>query len=303
MNFEPILSWQPWTNKRLIHKCAIALGLTIDRSTKLTYNSGTNSYLTFCHLHNRLIDPTPETLSFFTVFISHHINPKLVDNYLSDICNNLEGFFLNICATRNSPLVSHTLASCKWLHSHPPHCKCALTQDDLHMVHNCLANSTSHNDMPFLTQLLTSFAALLSLGELIWPDTIIHRSYRKIILRTSVHLHDNTYHTAPDPIGPFLTSHDHLFPHCAELWLFENGTVSTQSWFLHWLQSYFPTDVADQSIWAGGATNLASRSFPPDNIMLIGHWLSDDWQKYIWRHSALMHTLYFSGSHTSPTSL
>src|ERR1700732_5368484 len=117
MNFEPALSrqlvWQPWTHERLVHKCAIALGHAIDHSTKSSYNSGTDSYLTFCHLHHRPIDPTPKSLSFFTVFMCHHINPKLVNNYLSGVSNNLEGYFPHVCASRNSALVSRILAGRK----------------------------------------------------------------------------------------------------------------------------------------------------------------------------------------------
>jgi hypothetical protein len=125
MNFEPIVSQQPshqlWTHKHLVHERAITLGYTIDHSTKSTYNSATNSYLTFCHLHHRPVDPTPETLSFFTVFMCHHINPKSIDNYLSGICNNLESYFPNIQLARNSPLMSQILAGCKCLFGCPTH--------------------------------------------------------------------------------------------------------------------------------------------------------------------------------------
>jgi hypothetical protein len=130
MNIEPLLSQQPWTHEHLVHERAIALSHAIDRSTKSTYNSATNSYLTFCHLHHRPVDPTPETLSFFTVFMCHHINPKSVNNYLSGICNNLEGHFPDVRSTRNSPLVSRTLAGCKRLYGRPTltgtHKKCIL---------------------------------------------------------------------------------------------------------------------------------------------------------------------------------
>jgi hypothetical protein len=197
MNFEPVLSWQPhrllWTHERLVHEHAIALGHAIDRSTKLSYNSGTNSYLTFCHLHQIPVDPTPETLSFFTVFMCHHINPKLVDNYLSGICNNLKGFFPNIRTARNSPIVSCTLSGCKHLYGRPTNCKHALTREDLVVVCNNLDHSTSHDDKLFLSQLLTGFEALLCLGKLMWPDKIELRSYRKLLMRNSVQWHHNAY--------------------------------------------------------------------------------------------------------------
>jgi hypothetical protein len=179
--------------------------------------------------------------------------------------------------------------------------------------------------MLFLTQLLSGFNALLRLGELVWPDNKNLRSYRKLSLRTSVQIQPNTYgfllrtsktnrifegnhiiihdHSTPSPLAPFLSyleSRDSLFPHRAELWLREDGTIPTRAWFLRRLTSYFPNDTAGQSIRAGGATDLASRGFSPDAIMLIGRWLSDDWRKYDRRHPILMHALYFSESYSSP---
>jgi hypothetical protein len=162
MNFEPVLSRQPvrqpWTHER-----AIALGHAIDCSTKSSYTSGTNSYLIFCHLHHRTIDPTLKTLSFFTVFMCHHINPKSVDNYLSGVCNNLESYFPNIRSAQNSPLVSCTLAGCKRLYGCPCRRKCALTREDLSIVYNKLIHSSTHDDHLFLSQLLCSFNRLLRL--------------------------------------------------------------------------------------------------------------------------------------------
>jgi hypothetical protein len=299
MNYEPTASqqptWQPWTHERLVRERAIALGHAIDRSTKSSYNSGTNSYLAFCHLHHRPVDPTPETLSFFTVFMCHHINPKSVDNYLSGVCNNLESFFPDVRAARNSMLVSCTLAGCKHLYGHPSHRKRALLRDDLLVVYNDLHLLQSHDDQLFLTQLLSGFNALLCLGELIWPDNTSHRNYQKLSLRTSVqqlsdsysfslpssktdHFFDGSHlliqnNSSPTPLPPFFTylkSRDSLFPHRAELWLHDDGSIPTRSWFLHTLQHYFPHDTAGHSIRAGSATDLASRGFSPDTIMSIG---------------------------------
>src|SRR5271168_840572 len=49
--------------------------------------------LTFCDLHHLPVDPTPDTLSFYIVFLSSHINPKSVNSYLSGISQQLEPFF------------------------------------------------------------------------------------------------------------------------------------------------------------------------------------------------------------------
>jgi hypothetical protein len=255
--------------------------------------------------------------------MSHHINPKSVNNYLSGICNNLEGFFPNICSACNSPLVSRTLAGCKHLFGRPARRKRALTREDLLIIYNNLTVSPSHDDHLFLSQLLTGFHALLRLGELVWPDKIIHRFYRKLSSRTSVQWYPGAFsfwlptsktdrifegnrvfvrsQSTPNPYDLFiayLTSRDTLFPHRAELWLREDGSVPTRAWFLQRLHTYFPSDTAGHSLRAGGATDLASRGFPPDTIMQIGHWLSNDWRKYVCSHPVLMHALYFSSFHS-----
>jgi hypothetical protein len=95
-----------WSRDRLLHERAIALGLAIDTSTLNTYNSTLNSYLTFVHLHDLPVEPTPETLSFYAVFMSHHIKPSSVNNYLSGICQQLKPYFPNVRSSRHSTLIN-----------------------------------------------------------------------------------------------------------------------------------------------------------------------------------------------------
>jgi hypothetical protein len=84
-----------WPRDRLLRERAIALGQAIDVSTFKSYSSALNSYLTFVRLHDLPVEPTPDTLSFYTVFMSHHIDPKSVSSYLSGICQQLEPHFPN----------------------------------------------------------------------------------------------------------------------------------------------------------------------------------------------------------------
>ena len=70
--------WEPWTLDYLVHKQSIALGLTINNSTHLTYTSALNSYLTFCKIQNFPIEPAEETFSFFIIYMS---TPKPVFVY------------------------------------------------------------------------------------------------------------------------------------------------------------------------------------------------------------------------------
>jgi len=128
-----------------------------------------------------------------------------------------------------------------------------------------LLHSQSHADLLFFTQLLSGFNAPLCLRELVWLDNIVHRSYHKLSLWTSVQLQPITYsfsiptsktdhifegncviiqdHTTPNPLKPFLTylnSWDPLFPHRAELWLCGDDSIPTCAWFLQKLVCYFP---------------------------------------------------------------
>ena len=79
--------------EQLIYEHAVALGSNLDPSTLLVYSSHLQSYLTFCKTHHFSITPTPDTLSFYVIYMSHHISPSSVASYLSGICNRLQPFF------------------------------------------------------------------------------------------------------------------------------------------------------------------------------------------------------------------
>src|SRR5882724_7257147 len=121
-----------WTHERLLHERAIALGLAIDPSTAITYNSRLQSYLTFCKIHDFPIEPTADTLSFYVVFMAHHIEPRSIMSYLSRICSSLEPYFPSVRSIRNNALVSRTLAGVKKLRGgSDPKSKRPLTEQDL----------------------------------------------------------------------------------------------------------------------------------------------------------------------------
>ena len=101
---------EPWTLERLNYERLILLGMSIDQSTSTSYSSALNSYLTFCKSHGLPVEPTPQTLSYYTTFQSFHINPKSIDSYLSRICNQLKPYFPDVRHNRKSALVNQTLA-------------------------------------------------------------------------------------------------------------------------------------------------------------------------------------------------
>jgi len=174
---------EAWTDERLFLIRSIALGLAIEPSTSSAYDSHLNSYINFCQLHHRIIDPTPDTLSYFVVWLSHYIEPRSVDTYLSGICNKLEFMFPNIREVRRSPLVSRTLQGCKRRLSKPIRQKVPIGEHDIARIVNIIGPSPDYDNTLFITMLITGFKTLQRLGELAWPDAVKLQSYRKVSLR------------------------------------------------------------------------------------------------------------------------
>jgi hypothetical protein len=112
MNSKPVRFRRPreaWTHERLVRERAIAIACAIEPSSASSYSSAVNSYFAFCSSHSLPVEPTPDTLSFFTVYMAHHIKPKSVSSYLSGICNQLEPFFPDVRSHRRHWLVTKTL--------------------------------------------------------------------------------------------------------------------------------------------------------------------------------------------------
>jgi hypothetical protein len=83
-----------------------------DPATIASYSFALQSYVTFCRLHSFPIEPTPDTLSFYMVYMSHHVKPTTVKSYLSGICSQLEILHPTVLVTRQSQLVVQTLLGC-----------------------------------------------------------------------------------------------------------------------------------------------------------------------------------------------
>ena len=315
-----------WTRERLLHERSLAMGQSIDISTWKNYGSALNSYLTFVRIHNFPVEPTPDTLSFFIVFMCHHIKPDSVDTYLSGICHQLEPYFPSVRSIRNSMICKRTLAGCKRLRGTPTKRKRALTKDDLHRVVSHYSDSMSHDDLLFVSLLLTGFFALMRLGELTIPDDKTLIDHRKITSRTSVSVSNDDYrfflpsHKADrtfegntiiiqhheitiDPLFHFkryLSSRDRLFPFSSDLWLRADGSRPSRSFFTRRMKLFFQSDVAGQSMRAGGATSLAENGIPPNIIQAIGRWASLAFQIYIRKNPVLLQALLFGRAAHDP---
>lgn len=175
-----------WTRERLLYERSVALGFAIETTTASAYDSHLNSYITFCRLHHLPIDPTVDTLSFYVVWLSHHIEPRSVDSYLSGIASRLEEAYPDVRSARRSSLVARTLRGCKRRMSKPVQRKLPLSVDDLQLVRATFGQNPSYDNNLFLALLYTGFVSLQRLGELTWPDTVRHQTYRKVSMRHTV---------------------------------------------------------------------------------------------------------------------
>ena len=161
---------EAWMMERLVNERSITLGYSLDASSFDAYTSALNSYITFCNLHRLPVDPTPNTLSFYVVFLSTHIKPDSVNSYLSGICRQLEAFYPEVRHNRKSLLVSRTMTGCMRRFGRPVKRKAPLSHANLLFVLDSIISAPSHDDLLFAALMVTGFHALLRLGELVFPD-------------------------------------------------------------------------------------------------------------------------------------
>ena len=197
------------------------------------------------------------------------------------------------------------------------------------MTYILLSISIPHDDLLFVSQILTGFFALMRLGELTVSDDKSLFDHRKITTRTSVSVSDKDYrfflpsHKADkffegntviiqchdvsiNPLACFkkyLSSRDRLFPFSSDLWLRADGSRPTRSFFIRRMRLFFSNNFAGQSMRSGGATSLAENGVPPHLIQAIGRWASSAFQIYIRKNPVLLQALLFGRAAHDPLSL
>ncbi|KAF8811017.1 hypothetical protein BYT27DRAFT_7221720 [Phlegmacium glaucopus] len=259
------------------------LACAVEPSSALSYSSALTSYLDFCSIHSFPIEPTPDTLSFFTVYMSHYIKPCSVNSYLSGICNQLEPFFPNVRTHRRHWLVSKSLEGCQKMFPTPVNRKRPITRFELSSLSLHLSNSPIYDDKLFLAILLTGFHGLMQLDycKVITRNTVVvnpksyqfllpsHKADRffegSLILIQATQTHDNPWL----PFSSYITRRDEIFKFHPELWLKADGSIPTRAWFLQRLSKAFPGNVGGHSLRTGGATTLAEAGLPSHIIQAI----------------------------------
>lgn len=304
----------PWSQERLEQEQSIALSAVLEAASHASYSSALNSYTDFCSQHNFPLEPTPETLSFYVMYMCHHIQTKSVKSYLSGICNRLQTIYPKVCNSHKHKLVVNTLCGSTKLCAIATSCKRAITCTELAGICIKLNACHLHNDKLFLVILLTGFHGLMRLGELTWPDKLSLHNYRNVTLHHSVtvtnsnysfllpfHIADHLFegnriliqatNTDDNPFTTFidyLKSCDTLFSLNPKLWLHTNGTIPTCQWFMQHLKRFISENIGGQSLCASGATAYAEAGVLTHIIQALGQWSSETFRIYIQSHPALL---------------
>lgn len=302
-----------WSRERLEHERSIALGAVLEAASYASYSLALKSYTDFCALHNFPLEPTPNTLSLYVVYMCHHVQPKSVSSYLSGICNQLQTLYPKVRNNRKHKLVVNTLRGSTKLRAIATSRKRAITRAELAVTCVKLNPCRTHDDKLFLAILLTGFHGLMRLGELTWQDKPSLHDYQKVTLRHSVTVTNTNYsfllpfhkadrlfegnriliqatNTDDNPLTAFanyLQCRDTSFLLNPELWLRANGSIPTRRWFMRRLTSLFD-DVGGQSLRAGGATAYAEAGVPSHIIQALGRWSSETFRIYIRHHPTLL---------------
>ena len=263
------------------------------------------------------------TLSFYVVFMVHHIKPCSIDNYLSGIVSQLEPHFPSVCAARNSDLVHRTMGapcntslSLSALVSPFPGWILIMPSPSSHILWHTMTSASQAHHAPLC------IFGLLWVGKLVWPDSPDLQVHSQLTSHLSVfcdvtsfafavphrksddhfegsHICISASTLSPDPRGLFLQYlgyHDVNFPLHFFLWVHVDGSVPMRAWFLRCFHIAFPSSVlSGHSLHAGGATLLAAAGVLPAQIQAIGHWSSSAWQHYIKKNPTLLQTLLFHG--------
>lgn len=311
-----------WSLEKLRYERSVAMGFSLEVGTRRVYSSHVKSYFDFCKRHELPVEPTADTLSFFAVYMSHFIRATSVQSYLSGISHSLEPLYPGVRAARSASIVKQTIAGCIKRSHKTTSRKSPLTADDLTRMRDKYLGTGSYDDTLWLAVLYTGFNGLHRLGELVWPDLRSEQDFRKVIPFSSLRRSDapcphysyhlpghkgnrffegntvmiTTRNDGADAI-PILAAYVALRntgrkTRChPALFVREDGSIPTRSWFMSRLRANFGPSYAGHSVRSGGATDLATRGIPDSIIQKMGRWSSDAFQIYIRKNPALLAVL------------
>ncbi|KAJ7461657.1 hypothetical protein FB451DRAFT_992737, partial [Mycena latifolia] len=231
--------------------------------------------------HSIPLDPTPQTLSRYIAYTSQFIasGPK----YLSGARHFLKDLYPDFEESRASPLVQATIRGSKKARADSIRRKLPLRPAHLETFLQFARCSGTYDDFLFIVLLSCCFYGCHRSGELVLKNDRSLFDWRKIIKRASLIFVENRvqyrlpYHkgdpfyrgtdilfTAQDIANPvillreYVTRRDVLHGARAALFLREDGSMPTRSWFDRKFFAVLSHEYGGHSARAGAATFYAS---------------------------------------------
>ena len=280
-------------------------------STLCTYNSGLQSYLTFCRQSHLLPFPLTELhLEFFITSIARRLAYRTIKVYLCGLQYHsiLRGHTLRMS---NMPRLYYLLRGIRRTQgsSFTRHPRAPITIIQLHRIITFLQHSSFPlQDQLMLTSAVTlAFFGLLRVSEYTCHSrhqfysqtTLLFRNVTIAPSRNLVAVRIKCSKTDPFrtgciirigstggqlcPVGALLRySNIHPFP-IGPLFIFANGFFLTRSHITNLLRLSLPDvpHINTHSSRIGGATAAASAGIPDSTIQTLGRWSSDAYRRYL----------------------
>lgn len=309
--FQVPHSRPPVDLQTLDNRLALLQANALDQSTLRGYAVGARDYIRFCLQHHLPLQPTPLTLARYIAYTSQFIASG--PHYLSGARHYLQDLFPDFESNRKHQLVKNTIRGSHKLRADPIRRKQPLRTSHLHAFLQTTLRTLQYDDLLFVTILSCAFYACHRIGELVPPspssplfdwrklikwDTL-HFSNNRVKYRLPYHKGDPFFHGSDiimmtqevaNPVTLLLaytrlrdTRHGARSP----LFLRENGTHPSRSWFEHRLFTLVDHSFGGQSARAGGATFYASLGISEDILQALGRWSSSAWKIYIRDHPTI----------------
>jgi hypothetical protein len=277
---------------------------SIEDSTRKHYTTGARDYVRFCLLHGLSLEPTPSTLARYIAYSSLFISsgPK----YLSGARHFLARAYPDFEKNRSSPQVQAAIAGMRKIRADPIRRKLPLRTCHLHLFEQLARATFAYDDLLFATLISCAFYGCHRMGELVTSNDRTLLDWRKVIKRGSLqfeggrvsytlpyHKTDRFYsgtlilfveQEVANPIalmGEYLQRRDALHGAKAALFLCEDGSLPSRSWFDRRFFKVLDRSFGGHSARAGGATFYAALGISEDVIQALGRWSSQAWKSYI----------------------
>ena len=227
---------------------------SIERSTSKNYATGARDYINFCILHSLPLDPTPTTLSRYVAYSSQFIASR--PKYLTGVRHFLKDLYPDFDANRSHPIVKATIRGAKKVRADPVNRKLPLRLAHLQSFINVAHCTGTYDDFLFIVLLSCAFYGCHRMGELVQKNDRSLFDWRKIIKRASLTFENGraqyrlpyhkgdpffrgtdvifTYQEIADPVvmlRDYMRLRDHLHGAKTALFLRENGSHPSRSWF------------------------------------------------------------------------